>query len=128
MAAFLSPDWLELQREAAADLPERPGASATVQHVVTGAPGGNVVYVTTFEDGQLVAVTPGPATDPDLTFTLTYEGAKRVARGELELGAAFMQGTLKVEGSNAMLLPLLEWTHRPSYRQVVERVATTTEF
>ena len=43
MAAFLSPEWLELQREAAADLPERPGVSATVQHVVTGGPAGNAV-------------------------------------------------------------------------------------
>jgi len=129
MAGFLTPAWLELQHEAASDLAPEPGVSATVQHVVTGAPDGNVVYTVTYEEGQLARAALGPAgAEPDLVFTLTYDGARRVARGDLEVGAAFMQGTLKVEGSMAKLLPLIRRMHRPDHRAMVEKAAAGTDF
>jgi len=128
MATFLTDDWLELQRKAAADLPGEAGVSATVDHVVSGSPAGNVLYTTTFQDGRLVEVSEGKSATPDLTFTETYEGAQLVARGELETGTAFMQGSLKVEGEMAKLLPLLELMHRPEYREMVARLAEQTEF
>ncbi|MGH9209330.1 MAG: SCP2 sterol-binding domain-containing protein [Acidimicrobiales bacterium] len=127
-AAFLSEDWLELQRQAAADLPPQPSVSATVEHVVTGAPGGSVVYTTTYEEGRVAAAALGRGVAPDLTFTLTYYGAQRLARGELETGAAFMQGALKVEGDMAKLFWLLELSHHPEHRAMVGRVAAQTEF
>ena len=42
---FLSEAWFELQRSLGAELPERPGATARVQHVVSGTPEGEVRYV-----------------------------------------------------------------------------------
>jgi alkyl sulfatase BDS1-like metallo-beta-lactamase superfamily hydrolase len=128
MAVFLAQEWLDLHRKAAEDLPAAPGVSATVDYVVNGAPEGNVFYRTTFEDGRMVEAELGRSTDADLTFTLTYEGAQRLARGDLETGAAFMQGGLKVEGDMAKLLPLLELMHRPDYRAMVGRLADQTEF
>lgn len=129
MAGFLSQDWLDLQRSASTDLPAVPAASAVVQHVVTGGPDGNVTYTTTFEDGRVVeAVSGKPAAEPDLTFTVTHEGALRLARGELEVGAAFMQGGLKAEGDMAKLFALLELSHRPDHREMVRQIATQTDF
>jgi len=60
VVAFLSQDWLDLQRLAAADhdLPTG-GASAVTQMTVTGGPGGNVTYTTTIEHGRLVAAALG---------------------------------------------------------------------
>ena len=40
----LSQAWVDLHRSAAEGLPERPGATARLQHVVTGTPGGEVAY------------------------------------------------------------------------------------
>lgn len=128
MAAFLASEWLELQREAAQDLPGEPGLSTTIQHVVTGAPSGNVTYVTKVVDGRVVEATEGKAAEADLTFTMSYDGAQRVARGELLTDVAFMQGGLKAEGDMAKLVPLLERMHRPDYRDYVARVADQTEF
>lgn len=128
MAAFLAQEWLDLQCAAGQELPARPGVSATVQHVVTGAPDGNVLYTTTVEDGRVVRAALGKSEEPDLTFTVTYEGSQRIGQGELETGAAYMQGALKAEGDMTKLLPLLELTHHPEYRAMVVRVADQTEF
>ena len=38
MAKYLSQEWLDLGRELAQEFPERPGASARMQYVVTGGP------------------------------------------------------------------------------------------
>jgi len=38
MAKYLTQEWLDLQRELAQEFPERPGATARMQYVVTGAP------------------------------------------------------------------------------------------
>jgi hypothetical protein len=127
-AVFLSPEWLDLHRTAGGELPARPGVSATVNHVITGGPDGNVTYTTTYQDGRVADVSPGGSATPDLTFAWSYETAQRVARGELETGAAFMQGTLKVEGNMAKLLPLLELMHHPEHRALVARLADQTAF
>jgi alkyl sulfatase BDS1-like metallo-beta-lactamase superfamily hydrolase len=128
MAAFLAQEWLDLQRAAGQELPPASGVSATVQHVVTGAPDGNVLYTTTVEDGRVVQAALGKLDEPDLTFTVTYEVAQRMAQGELEMGAAYMQGALKAEGDMSKLLPVLELTHHPEYRAMVAGVAEQTEF
>ena len=38
MAKYLTQEWLDLQRELAQEFPERPGATARMQYVVTGRP------------------------------------------------------------------------------------------
>ena len=52
-AAFLSPEWLDLQREVFAGLPQHGGESARVQYTVTGAPEGEAAYWVVYEDGRL---------------------------------------------------------------------------
>jgi putative sterol carrier protein len=128
MATFLAEEWLDLQSTTAADLPAESGVSATIQYIVNGAPDGNVTYTIRVEDGRVVEAALGKDVAGDLTFTISYEGAQRLARGDLETGAAFMQGGLKVEGDMAKLIPLLELMHRADYRDYVARIADQTQF
>jgi hypothetical protein len=128
VVAFLSQDWLEALRAATVELPAAPDASALVQYVVSGAPEGNVTYFTQFDEGRIVDAGVGkPATEPDLTVTLTYGDALRLAAGDLELSAAYMQGTVKVEGDMSRLFGLLPATHRSEYKAAVAAVAETME-
>jgi hypothetical protein len=130
VVAFLSQDWLDLQRLAAADhdLPTG-GASAVTQMTVTGGPGGNVTYTTTIEHGRLVAAALGEASgQPDLTFSLAYDDAVRLARGEVELSTVFMQGRLKAEGDMRKLFALMAVDHRPEARALAAEVAEQTDF
>jgi hypothetical protein len=137
VVAFLSQDWLDLQRLAAAegdlpadDLAEGGGhASAVIQTTVTGGPGGNVAYTTTIEHGRLVAAALGEAAgQPDLTFSLGYDDAAHLARGEAELGTLFMQGRLKAEGDMHKLFALLAADRRAAARAFVAQVADQTDF
>ncbi|HEY8546004.1 MAG TPA: SCP2 sterol-binding domain-containing protein, partial [Acidimicrobiales bacterium] len=96
MVALLSEDWCAALVAATAGLEPVPGATAVVQHVVNGAPEGTLLFHLRYEDGRVAAAGVGKAPGaPDLTFTTTYGDAQRVASGELDLSAAYMQGTLK---------------------------------
>lgn len=129
MVPFLSQDWLDALRDATSGLPPAPEASAVVQHVVSGTPDGNISYYTVFTDGRITEAALGPApADADLTFTMTYGDARKVAQGTLELSAAYMQGSLKSEGSMPHLFTLLPATHRPSYKAAITHTAEKTTF
>ncbi|HET7720137.1 MAG TPA: SCP2 sterol-binding domain-containing protein, partial [Acidimicrobiales bacterium] len=106
MATILTQAWLDEQREAAAGLPARPGVSARLQHVVTGAPGGEARYVTVIEDGRITEAALGDDPDADLVLTQSFADAERLASGELDLSAAFMQGRVKVVGDIGTFLAL----------------------
>lgn len=127
MAAFLTQEWLDLQRALAGDLPERPGASARLQLVVTGTPDGEVRYVQGIEDGQLVESALGAADPVDATLTETYADAVAIARGELGADVAFMQGRVKVVGDMGRLMAIMPVLQSAAYREVVAAVAERTE-
>lgn len=55
------------------------------------------------DDGE-VSVRPGPAEDPDVTFTQDAEVARAVARGELAARTAFVLGRIRVGGDVGALL------------------------
>lgn len=128
MPAFLTQEWLDLQRSLAGELPERPGASARLRVVVTGTPAGEVRYVQAMEDGRLVECALG-ADDAavDVTLTETYDDAVAIVRGELDANAAFMQGRVKVVGDMGRLMAIMPVLQSAAYRDVVARVAERTE-
>ena len=128
MAAFLSPEWVELQAQLAADLPERPGASARLQIVVTGAPEGEVAYVQQIEDGRLTATSLGRDDAADVTLTQTHPDAVAIARGDLDANAAFMQGRVKVTGNMGSLMALMPLTQSPEYQAFLAALAEQTDF
>ena len=127
MATYLSQEWLDLQRELAQDFPVRPGASARMQYVVTGAPGGDVKYATVIEDGTITSATLGADPDAELTLTTTYDDSVRILNGELDANTAFMQGRVKVTGDMGKLMALMPLTQSPEYKAIQAEVAAQTE-
>ena len=118
-AAFLSEPWFERQRTLGADLPERPGASGRVQHVVTGTPEGEVRYVITVADGRTAEVSVGGDDSADVTYTNTHADALALAIGELDPSVLFMQGRTKMAGDMGTVLALMPVTRSAEYRALV---------
>lgn len=129
MVGFLSPAWVERQRELLGDLPGGDDVTVRVRYLVTGGPDGDVAYHLEFDGGRAVGGGPGPGDDAevDVVLTTTYDVARDVARGELEPTVAFMQGVLKTQGPTARLVPLLALTQSPAYRAAVDRLCSETD-
>ena len=53
MSKWLSQEWLDETRKMAEGQPERPGASARMQYVVTGGPDGDIDYYWVLENGKI---------------------------------------------------------------------------
>jgi alkyl sulfatase BDS1-like metallo-beta-lactamase superfamily hydrolase len=128
MPKWLTQEWMDEQRRLAEDQPERPGASARMQYVVTGGPEGEIRYYWVLEDGHLVENSLGSLDDAELTLTQSYEDALLIQRGELDEQAAFMQGRIKVAGNMAKLMALLPITSSSEYRELQGRIREITEY
>src|ERR1700675_3541127 len=122
MSKYLSQEWLDQTRVLAEGQPERPGASARMQYVVTGGPDGDVKYYWILENGKLLESALGDAPDADFTMTLTYDDSVKVQNGELDANAAFMQGRMKVAGNMAKLMQLMPLTNSPEYKALQDEV------
>lgn len=128
MPKWMTQEWMDEQRRLAEDQPERPGASARMQYVVTGGPEGDITYYWVLEDGHLRENRLGRLDDAELTLTQSYEDALKIQKGELDEQAAFMQGRIKVEGNMAKLMALLPITSSPEYRELQSRIREITEY
>lgn len=127
MVQLLSPAWVALHADALGGLPAVPGASARLQHVVSGGPEGEVAYTLAFEDGRVAGTAVGRDDDAaDCTFLETWADAERIAAGELDLHAAFMQGRVKMSGDMGRLMAVLEATQGEAYRAGLAAVAAAT--
>jgi alkyl sulfatase BDS1-like metallo-beta-lactamase superfamily hydrolase len=128
MAKWLSQEWLDEGKRLAETQPERPGATARMQYVVTGAPEGDVLYYWVLENGKLLESNLGELPDAEVTLTQSYEDAMRIQKGELDANAAFMQGRVKVTGNMAKLMSLLPITNSPEYKALQGQILEITEF
>ena len=128
MPKWLTQEWLDESKKLAESQPERPGASARMQYVVTGGPDGDVKYYWVLENGKLLESQLGEMPDPEVTLTQTYEDAMKIQKGELDANAAFMQGRVKVTGNMAKLMSLLPLTNAPEYKQLQTEVQAITEY
>ncbi|HEY2427875.1 MAG TPA: SCP2 sterol-binding domain-containing protein [Acidimicrobiales bacterium] len=128
MAKYLSQEWLDETRAMGADQPERPGASVRMNYVVTGSPDGEIDYYWVLENGKLLESRRGTLEDGEVTLTTTWADSVSIAKGELDLNAAFMQGRVKVTGNMAKLMSLLPLATAPEYRALQERIQAMTEF
>src|ERR671922_656067 len=122
MAKYLTQEWLDETRKLAEGQPERPGASAKMQYVVTGGPEGDIKYYWILDNGKLLESQLGEVADPDFTLTLSYDDSVKVQKGELDANAAFMQGRMKVTGNMGKLMQLMPLTNSPEYKALQERV------
>ena len=109
MAKYLSQEWLDRQCELGRDLSPEAGASAVVQHVVTGGPDGDVRYVLTVEDGIVTTAALGADPDADVTLTTPY------AEG------------VKVVGDMGRLLPLMVLGRTAEHARVRAALAAETD-
>ncbi len=128
MAKYLSQEWMDEGLKLAESQPERPGASARMQYVVTGGPDGDIKYYWVLENGKLLESQLGEISDADFTLTQSYEDAVKVQKGELDANAAFMQGRVKVTGNMAKLMSLLPLTNAPEYKALQEEIDAQTEY
>jgi len=128
MAKFLSQEYMDLQKKLAEDQPERPGTTARMQYVVTGGPEGDIRYFWVLEDGKLLEAALGDKDDAEVTLTQTYDDAVKIAKGELDPNAAFMQGKIKVTGNMQKLMQLMPLTSAPEYKELQKQLRGQTEF
>ena len=129
MSKYLSQEWLDEGTKLAESQPERPGATARMQYVVTGGPEGDIKYYWLLENGKLLEAKIGELPDPDFTMTLTYDDSVKVQQGQLDANAAFMQGRMKVTGNMGKLMSLLPLTQSPEYKAIQEKIrAVTSEY
>ncbi|MBV8691455.1 MAG: SCP2 sterol-binding domain-containing protein [Actinobacteria bacterium] len=128
MPKWLSQEWLDESKKLAESQPERPGASARMQYVVTGGPEGDIKYYWVLENGKLQESQLGEMSDPEVTLTQSYDDAKKIQQGELDANAAFMQGRVKVTGNMAKLMALLPLTNAPEYKALQEQIGAITEY
>lgn len=128
MAKYLSPEWIDEARALADGQPERPGASARMQYVVTGSADGDIKYWWRLEDGKLRESALGSLDDADFTMTLSYADSVKIQKGELDANAAFMQGRMKVTGNMGKLMQLMPLTNSPEYKELQVSIQGMTEF
>ncbi len=128
MAKFLSQEYMDLQKKLGEDQPERPGTTARMQYVVTGGPEGDISYFWVLEDGRLLEAALGAKDDAEVTLTQTYDDAVKIAKGELDPNAAFMQGKIKVTGNMQKLMQLMPLTNAPEYKELQKTLRGQTEF
>ncbi len=69
MSKWLSQEWLDETRKMAEGQPERAGASARMQYVVTGAPDGDIDYYWVLENGKISESQLGRLDDAEVTLT-----------------------------------------------------------
>jgi putative sterol carrier protein len=128
MPKYLSQEWLDNQQEIAQEFPERPGATARLQYIVTGGPDGEVRYHWTVENGKIREDQLGDDPDAEVIMTLTYDDAVKIQKAELDETAAFMQGRLKVKGNMGKLMSLMPLTQSPEYKSIKAKVTELTEW
>ncbi len=118
---YLSPPWIDAARHALAADDALPAALAgvtlTVEQLVDGGPGGTTRWHVAIDDGR-VALTPGPADQPDLRFTTDYATATQIASGALAAQRAFVEGRLQVGGDLSLLI-----THQRAISAVDDALA-----
>jgi putative sterol carrier protein len=128
MSKWLSQEWFDETKKMSDSQPERPGASAKMQYVVSGGPDGDVKYYWVLENGKLIESQLGELSDAEVTMTMTYDDAMKIQKGELDANAAFMQGRIKVSGNMAKLMALMPLTNAPEYKELQKQIQEVTEF
>ena len=128
MSKYLTQEWLDETAKMGDSQPERPGASARMQYVITGGPEGDIKYYWILENGKILESKLGELPDADFTMTFTYDDSVKVQKGELDANAAFMQGRMKVTGNMGKLMTLMPLTNSPEYKALQEEIREITEY
>lgn len=107
MPGFLTSAWIEQAGPVLDEVSER------VQLVVTGGPDGEVRL--------------GAPDEPELVLTTTYDDAREMIDGTLDVNVAYMQGRLKTSGDTGVLLRLLPATRTPEFAERRKQLQALTD-
>lgn len=127
MAKWLTQEWLDESTRLAASQPERPGATARLQYVITDGPAGDVEYYWVVQDGRLVENRLGHLEEADVTLTESWDDALAIQKGELDVNAAVLQGKVRPSGDIDKLMSLLPITMSPEFQEFNAAVMAMTE-
>lgn len=127
MVAFGTAAWLDRFAEVAADLPEVPGASGTVQVLVSGAPDGGAEFHVSFAGGRISAAGAGVDDTADAMLTVPYALARELLDGTVDANVAYMRGDLKVAGHTGRLVSLLALAQTDAFRAAVAAIDAETD-
>ncbi len=127
---YLSEEWLAATKAQAEGQAERPGVSVRMAYVVTGAPDGDVKWYTIIENGILTEAEFGELEGAEVILSRSYDDAKKIDKGDLDANAAFMQGRIKVSGTQgiAKLMQLMPLTNDPTYKQMQADLAAQVDW
>jgi SCP-2 sterol transfer family len=101
MPAFLSPEWFEQAIDQGAP---RTDHQLVIEQQIRESPYGSVSYLVVVDGERAWLERPGSGRVAHVTFTVDYDTAAAMARGELSAQRALMQGRLRVRGSTKALL------------------------
>ncbi len=128
MAAYLSPEWFDRRLALLGSVAASGGANATVLHVATGGPEGEVRWTSSYAEGRLVANGPvGDGAEPTHTVTVAYAQDREIALGRLDANAAFMAGTTKVVGPSGPWFDVLALLGSPDGQAALASLAAETD-
>ncbi len=128
-ASFLTDEWFADALAASAALAPAGAVDATVQWVVSGAPGGKVNCFVVVRGGTVAELAAGKRADASCTVQCSFAVARALLEGTLSSDVAFMRGDLKIDGDYAAyVLRLDALTRAPGADEVRRRVLEATTF
>lgn len=129
VASFLTDEWFAEALAASAALEAVDAVDATVQWVVSGAPGGKVSCFVAVRDGKVTELAAGKRADASCTVQCSAAVARALLDGSLSSDVAFMRGDLKIDGDYAAyVLRLDALTRAPGAGDARRRLLDATSF
>jgi len=77
---------------------------AVVQYAVSANPEGKVTFHAVIEAGVVIELVAGKATDPIAKISCSFDTFEALVAGDKSTDAAFMDGSIKVEGNHKIWL------------------------
>ncbi|MCU1450736.1 MAG: sterol transfer family [Acidimicrobiales bacterium] len=118
-------EWRDLFNSEASVLPDVPGATATVEVVVTLNTGVTTTHALVVQDGR-VTVELGPAPHHDARAELEEDDYAAMRRGDIDLMAAYSMGRLRVSGDLEKLVAVAPVLDSAAFHQVEDRLREQT--
>ena len=128
MTKFLTDEWFDQAQALGAVLPEQPGKSLVLQHVLTAGPvGAPDAFHQVYDDGRLVTFAPGRHPNPEVTLTESYETALKVNLGQVNPRNAMLTGKIRPGGDVLKLMSMLPLIQSDEYQAMQQAIAAITD-